>query len=61
MGLDLGLGGRGWDLSENLGVTASRVEEVLKKKARFADMKREKDGTELVVEVRRLGDCLFFG
>lgn len=56
-----GVNARGWDLNETINATAAQVEKVLQAKAKFADMKREKDGTELTIEVARLGDCLFFG
>lgn len=56
-----GVNARGWDLSETINATAAQVEKVLLQKIKFADMKREKDGGELTIEVTRLGGCLFFG
>lgn len=52
---------RGFDLNENLKVSAAQVESILRKKADFNDRKVEAGKTRGLVEVRRLGDCLFFG
>lgn len=52
---------RGFDLNENLKVSAAQVETILRKKADFNDRKVEAGKTRGLVEVRRLGDCLFFG
>lgn len=58
---DDGVPARGFDLNETLAVSTAQARQVLERKAQFAAIKRDKDGTELRLEVVRLGHCLFLG
>lgn len=52
---------RGFDINESLRVSAAQVHQVLDQKVRFNKHKVEAGKPEGVVEVHRLGGCLFFG
>lgn len=54
---DEGQGGRGYDLSDSLRVSAAQMEKVLKDKERFEANKDE----EHYIKLTRLGWCIFLG